>query len=578
MLIAGIDWDLADKIYAREEDKILENTGKKKQEIARDCTQRGIIGTTPWLSEMHRAHIDMLDRLAEASIDADWKVVIKDGEEISDAIMDRAIDRLSARLSEHTRNFMQSVAASIENNNIDQLILVSFKAKNRKAEANLLAKSRRELEIRRRLLPNDKQEIQNMAQELLRRLYEVVGGDRSRNASVLQIGRDLGYDRSLSRKIADYLAGEELIARQTHDGIVRITQDGISDIEGTLFRKYRLAEEYDNTSQMSHPHRCLPKVFISYKWEGDAHNKWVEKLATDLRNAGIEAVLDKWDVRLGESFTEYMTSQINEADVVLFIMTTASVAAVEAPRGKGGAVKFEMQMATARRTAGENVRLIGIYREGDKTVAHLRDHRYADFRDDLEYSERLRELIDDLLERSARPPLRGIEKNGRRYQVPNVERKKEEAKKGKLTEVEQGSGPLDGEEGSPHPDMVTLENYESSVGGNFRIMANKQLDRATGDAHGLFFRIIHNAGESWSCVTKISGSLYTMLGKKDSNIGSHYEALTQLGLLRIREAIEKSEPFSEFIFTGYDFPTDQEQYDLLAKLKEVRQEKSYLGH
>ena len=83
------------------------------------------------------------------------------------------------------------------------------------------------------------------------------------------------------------------------------------------------------------------KVFISYKWEDDAHNKWVEKLAINLRKSGIDAVLDKWEVRLGDSFTEYMTSHIAKADIVLFIMTTASVAAVEAPKEKGAPLSLK---------------------------------------------------------------------------------------------------------------------------------------------------------------------------------------------------------------------------------------------
>ncbi|HEV2860402.1 MAG TPA: TIR domain-containing protein [Pyrinomonadaceae bacterium] len=147
------------------------------------------------------------------------------------------------------------------------------------------------------------------------------------------------------------------------------------------------------------------KVFISYKWEDDAHNEWVKKFATDLRAAGIDAKLDRWEVRLGDSFTDYMTSKINEADAVLFIMTTRSIAAVEAPKGEGGAVKFEMQMATSKRIAGEKMRLIGIFREGTATPAHLRDHRYADFRNDSEYEIRLKELIDDLSDEDSRPPL-----------------------------------------------------------------------------------------------------------------------------------------------------------------------------
>ena len=149
------------------------------------------------------------------------------------------------------------------------------------------------------------------------------------------------------------------------------------------------------------------KAFISYKWDDDARNKWVEEFATDLRANGIDSILDRWEVRYGDSFTDYMTSKINDADVFLFIMTTRSVTAAEAPRDEGGAVKFEMQMATARRIAGENMRLIGIYREGSGGVAHLRDHRYADFRDDSQYESRFKELVDDLLGVDKRPPLGG---------------------------------------------------------------------------------------------------------------------------------------------------------------------------
>jgi hypothetical protein len=105
------------------------------------------------------------------------------------------------------------------------------------------------------------------------------------------------------------------------------------------------------------------------------------------------------------SFTDYMTSRIHEADVVLFIITTRSVEAVEAPSGRGGAVKFEIQMATARRTAGDKMRLIGIYREGKGVPAHLRDHRYADFRNDAEYGENLKELINELKGVTNKPAL-----------------------------------------------------------------------------------------------------------------------------------------------------------------------------
>jgi len=147
------------------------------------------------------------------------------------------------------------------------------------------------------------------------------------------------------------------------------------------------------------------KAFVSYKWESGEHVAWVRRLAADLRARGIEAVLDQWEVRFGESFTDYMQRHIADADVVLFVITPGSVAAAEAPAGKGGALKFEVQMMNARRMA-EGVRIVGVYRSGDRPPHYLRDHRYVDFRDDEKYDEALQALVQDLLGNSGPPPVR----------------------------------------------------------------------------------------------------------------------------------------------------------------------------
>lgn len=150
-------------------------------------------------------------------------------------------------------------------------------------------------------------------------------------------------------------------------------------------------------------HIRRPLVFVSYKREDEIRNAWVAKLSADLRNAGINAMLDIWEVRLGDSFTDYMALKIKESDAVLFVITEASVKAVESP--KYGALKFELQMANARCIAGESLRLIGVYREGPTPPIHIRDNRYVDFRDESRYDKALTELIEDLLGKKAPPPL-----------------------------------------------------------------------------------------------------------------------------------------------------------------------------
>ena len=59
-----------------------------------------------------------------------------------------------------------------------------------------------------------------------------------------------------------------------------------------------------------------PKAFISYKWEDDEHNDWVEKLGQNLRGNGIDTILDKWEVKLGDSFVQFMVSKIGTCNLL----------------------------------------------------------------------------------------------------------------------------------------------------------------------------------------------------------------------------------------------------------------------
>jgi small GTP-binding protein len=51
-----------------------------------------------------------------------------------------------------------------------------------------------------------------------------------------------------------------------------------------------------------------PTCFISYAWGEPVHEQWVEKrLATDLQNAGVEVILDRWDnAEIGSSVTRFV--------------------------------------------------------------------------------------------------------------------------------------------------------------------------------------------------------------------------------------------------------------------------------
>ncbi len=65
----------------------------------------------------------------------------------------------------------------------------------------------------------------------------------------------------------------------------------------------------------------IPKVFIAYSWDDEAHKRWVADLATRLRGDGVESRLDQWHAVPGDKLPRFMEQEIRENDFVLIICT-----------------------------------------------------------------------------------------------------------------------------------------------------------------------------------------------------------------------------------------------------------------
>src|SRR4051794_3888038 len=87
-----------------------------------------------------------------------------------------------------------------------------------------------------------------------------------------------------------------------------------------------------------------PKVFISYSHDSSDHKAWALRVATSLRDFGIDATLDQWDLVPGQDVSAFMVDGIRTADRVVMICTGTYVAKAEA--GKGG-VGYERLIVTA---------------------------------------------------------------------------------------------------------------------------------------------------------------------------------------------------------------------------------------
>ena len=152
----------------------------------------------------------------------------------------------------------------------------------------------------------------------------------------------------------------------------------------------------------------MPSVFISYSHDSVEHKAWALKLATDLRNTGIDATIDQWDLVPGQDVAAFMQRGITTTDRVLMICSEAYV--VKADGGHGG-VGYERLIVTAEVVeAIETKKFIPLVRNNPgitKTPRFLGPRLYIDFSADEAYPKNLETLCREILGEPAnkKPPL-----------------------------------------------------------------------------------------------------------------------------------------------------------------------------
>ena len=145
-----------------------------------------------------------------------------------------------------------------------------------------------------------------------------------------------------------------------------------------------------------------PRVFISYSHESPDHKNWVLGLASNLREKGIDAVLDVWDLKPGDDVARFME---HLASVDRVVIVCSEHYAHKAAEGKGG-VGYETMLVTAEILQDRGVvKFIPILRNNpSKTLPpFLRSRMWIDFQRDADYSIKLEELIRSLHESPAHP-------------------------------------------------------------------------------------------------------------------------------------------------------------------------------
>lgn len=60
---------------------------------------------------------------------------------------------------------------------------------------------------------------------------------------------------------------------------------------------------------------AAPKLLISYSWSNPDHEKMILDLAIDLRQSGVDVILDKWDLKEGHDAYVFMEQMVSDPTI-----------------------------------------------------------------------------------------------------------------------------------------------------------------------------------------------------------------------------------------------------------------------
>ncbi len=89
-----------------------------------------------------------------------------------------------------------------------------------------------------------------------------------------------------------------------------------------------------------------PKLFISYCWSNPEHEEWVLRLGTELRENGVNVILDKWDLKEGNDANAFMEKMVSDEEIKKVILVIDELYSEKANKRTGG-VGTETQIISA---------------------------------------------------------------------------------------------------------------------------------------------------------------------------------------------------------------------------------------
>lgn len=141
-----------------------------------------------------------------------------------------------------------------------------------------------------------------------------------------------------------------------------------------------------------------PKVFISYSWTTPEHEKWVLELATGLRENGVDAILDKWDLLEGHDANAFMEKMVSDESISKVVIVSNKAYAEKSDARKGGAGTEAQIISSEIYTKQDQNKFAIAVTEFDESgapyvPAYYKPRIFIDFSDASEFSNSFDQLL-----------------------------------------------------------------------------------------------------------------------------------------------------------------------------------------
>jgi len=141
-----------------------------------------------------------------------------------------------------------------------------------------------------------------------------------------------------------------------------------------------------------------PKLFISYSWSSPEHMQWVVDFASQLREDGVDVILDKWDLKEGQDANAFMEQMVSDTNIKKVAIICDREYVEKADKRSGG-VGTETQIINPEiYKKSDQTKFVAIIAEKDPEgkpylPVYYKSRIYIDLSDDDLYSENYEQVL-----------------------------------------------------------------------------------------------------------------------------------------------------------------------------------------